>query len=183
MLKIRFARVGRKKLPRYRLVVTEHSRKLKGRFLEVLGWYNPTGEKDFSINKERVEEWLAKGAQPSDSAARLLNRAGFNFEVKQKPPRPPRKKEGAKEPKAESKVEAAAEEQKEEAERPAAKEPEKVAEVAPKGEAGKEKVEPEKRGEIAPPSSESKGAPQRFKPSPSGGETAREPEKEEGSSK
>jgi len=149
MLRIRFSRVGRKKIPRYRLVVAERSKKLKGQFVEVLGWYNPTGKKDFSVNKERIEEWLAKGAQPSNSVARLLNRAGFGLEVRQKPPRPKKKakKEGVKE---QSKVEASSTEEKKE-------EDKTTGEVSPE-EVKEGKPEEETREKEAPLESKVKGA-------------------------
>jgi small subunit ribosomal protein S16 len=75
MLKIRLARTGRHNLPSFRVVVAEHKRQPKGRFVEVLGWYNPTHpNKPFSVDKEKVEEWIKKGAQPSNTVAKLLNK-------------------------------------------------------------------------------------------------------------
>jgi len=79
MLVIRFQRAGRKKAPFYRIVVAEKARSVKGRFLEKLGYYNPiTNPKQISLEKERIEHWISVGAQPSQSAARLLSKNGIS---------------------------------------------------------------------------------------------------------
>ena len=93
MLVLRFARTGRRNQPKYRLVVAEHSKPVDGKVVAVLGHYDPTGEtKPFVVDKEAVSAWLAKGAQPSESVARVLNKqAGFELPVHQNAPRPPRK--------------------------------------------------------------------------------------------
>ena len=68
MLKIRLSRVGSKKKPTYRIVVIEKSRARDGRFVEVLGYYEPKkNPATFKLNKEKYAYWLAKGAQPSDT--------------------------------------------------------------------------------------------------------------------
>jgi small subunit ribosomal protein S16 len=73
MLAIRLARTGAKKKPRYRVVVIEKERARNGRFLEILGHYNPTADPiDLSLNKERVQYWIGKGAQPSSTVTRLM---------------------------------------------------------------------------------------------------------------
>lgn len=71
MLRIRLTRVGKKNRPVYRLVVAEHWRPIKGRFIEILGHYNPiTKEKQF--NADRVKYWVGVGAKPSITAHNLL---------------------------------------------------------------------------------------------------------------
>lgn len=73
MLKIRLARVGKRNTPIFRLVVAEKSRAVKRKNLEILGVYNPTVSGDkFQVNKERVNFWMSKGAQPSLTVHNLL---------------------------------------------------------------------------------------------------------------
>ena len=75
MLSIRMTRVGSKKKPYFRLVVTEGRSALQSSFVENLGTYNPrTKPAKVEINKERVQYWLQKGARPSDSVRTLLAR-------------------------------------------------------------------------------------------------------------
>jgi len=75
MLAIRLARTGAKKKPRYRVVVIEKERARDGRFLEILGHYNPTADPvDMALNRARIEYWIGKGAQPSTTVSRLLSR-------------------------------------------------------------------------------------------------------------
>ncbi|HZP26480.1 MAG TPA: 30S ribosomal protein S16 [Dehalococcoidia bacterium] len=77
MLRIRLTRVGKKKQPAYRLVVADSRSPRDGAFVEIVGHYNPlTDPSTISVKQERVDYWLAKGAKPSDSAARILARAG-----------------------------------------------------------------------------------------------------------
>ncbi|MEK6597340.1 MAG: 30S ribosomal protein S16 [Gemmatimonadota bacterium] len=75
--RIRLRRVGRKKVPIYRIVVTDRTAPRDGRFLEVIGTYNPraTGEQ-MTLNADKAREWLAKGATPSDTVESLLKKAG-----------------------------------------------------------------------------------------------------------
>lgn len=79
MLIIRFQRTGRRNIPTYRLIVVEKSSSPKrGRVTEYLGHYLPARHPHvFEFERERVEHWLKVGAQPSDTAARLLTRAGM----------------------------------------------------------------------------------------------------------
>ena len=73
MLSIRMTRVGSKKKPYFRVVVTEGRTALQSSFVENLGTYNPrTKPAKVEINKERVQYWLGKGARPSDSVRTLL---------------------------------------------------------------------------------------------------------------
>jgi len=78
MLKIRLQRVGRKKIPAFRLVVAEHTMPVKGRFLEKLGNFVLGRKKEtLVLKKERILHWLAMGAKPSQTVARLLNTEGL----------------------------------------------------------------------------------------------------------
>lgn len=78
MLVIRLQRTGRENLPTYRLVVAERARPVKGKFLEILGHYLPA-QKDpvFKVESEKIQEWVKKGAIPSDTVARLLRKNGM----------------------------------------------------------------------------------------------------------
>ncbi len=75
MLVIRLSRTGRKKQPTYRVVVAEHSAPVKGRFIEVLGHYNPR-TKELVVDEERAKLRLSHGAKPSETAEALLEKAG-----------------------------------------------------------------------------------------------------------
>ena len=73
MLTIRLARIGKKKHPFYRVVVTEKTRPRNGRFVEIVGTYDPLKKPSaVRIDSERVRYWLSKGAQPSDTVRSLL---------------------------------------------------------------------------------------------------------------
>ena len=73
MLSIRMTRVGSKKKPYFRVVVTEARSKRESDFVETLGTYNPrTKPAQVELNKDRVQHWLGKGARPSDSVRTLL---------------------------------------------------------------------------------------------------------------
>ena len=77
MLRIRLRRVGAKKQPSYRIVVTEKSAPRDGKFVEVVGFYNPRTEPEtVTIKEERVMHWLSVGAQPSDAVARIFKTHG-----------------------------------------------------------------------------------------------------------
>src|SRR3989344_2106189 len=73
MLVVRLKRIGKKNKPAYRIVVAEHSSAVNGPFVEDLGFYNPH-TKTFSIDKEAVTGWMNKGAKPSNTVARLLEK-------------------------------------------------------------------------------------------------------------
>jgi small subunit ribosomal protein S16 len=73
MVRIRLKRTGQRNRPFYRIVVTEQSRARDGKYIESLGHYNPR-DKDLVVDLERANHWLSKGAQPSDTAGRLLRR-------------------------------------------------------------------------------------------------------------
>ena len=75
MLSIRMRRVGSKKKPYFRVVVTEARSARESSFVENLGTYNPrTKPARVDINKERISHWLKQGAQPSDSVRTLIAR-------------------------------------------------------------------------------------------------------------
>lgn len=78
MVKLRLARVGKKKQPSYRLVAADSRKKRDGRFIEILGHYNPMVEPATLVMKEeKILDWLQKGAQPTDALKRLLVRDGL----------------------------------------------------------------------------------------------------------
>jgi small subunit ribosomal protein S16 len=75
MLAIRLRRTGSKKRPFYRVVVTDSRAPRDGRFVEVLGFYNPrTSPETMRVDRERWEYWLGAGAQPSDTVRTLVDR-------------------------------------------------------------------------------------------------------------
>ena len=75
---IRMMRAGAKKRPFYRIVVADSRRQRDGRFVEILGYYDPM-VKPFAVkmDEEKVKGWIAQGAQPSTQAASLFRRAGI----------------------------------------------------------------------------------------------------------
>lgn len=76
MLVIRMRRVGSKKRPYFRIVVTEHSAPRDGKFTEVLGTYNPrTKPETLTLDRERIAHWVKQGARPSDTVRTLIARA------------------------------------------------------------------------------------------------------------
>ena len=73
MLMIRLARFGKKKMPCYRVVVTDKRRPRNGRFVEVVGTYNPVKHPaELNLDAERIKYWLGCGAQPSDTVRSFL---------------------------------------------------------------------------------------------------------------
>jgi small subunit ribosomal protein S16 len=76
LLAIRLSRRGAKKHPFYRIVVTEKESKRDGRFVEIIGYYNPCKEPNqLHLEQERVSYWLKNGAQPTATVSRLLKAA------------------------------------------------------------------------------------------------------------
>ncbi len=76
-VKIRLKRMGKKKMPSYRVVVADSRSPRDGRIIENLGWYNPLVEPSaIHVNEEKVLGWLKNGAQPTESVALLLKRVG-----------------------------------------------------------------------------------------------------------
>src|SRR5689334_10892825 len=81
MLKIRLARGGAKKRPYYSIVVADSHSPRDGRFIEKVGAYDPLKKKDdpsrVTLKVERIQEWIKKGAQPTDRVARELSKQGL----------------------------------------------------------------------------------------------------------
>ncbi len=78
-VRIRLKRMGAKKKPFYRIVVADSRFPRDGRFIEELGYYNPTTKPTtFEVDAEKVQQWVSKGAKPSDTVKALLERAGLN---------------------------------------------------------------------------------------------------------
>jgi len=72
-VRIRLARAGAKKKPFYRVVVTDSRSPRDGRFIEIVGRYNPrTNPSTIEIDVDRINEWISKGASPSETVAKLL---------------------------------------------------------------------------------------------------------------
>ncbi|MCO5062754.1 MAG: 30S ribosomal protein S16 [Kiritimatiellae bacterium] len=75
MVKIRLVRMGNNKKPFFRVVVSEANRKINGRYLENVGWFDPKLTKNnLKIELDRVDHWIARGAQLTDSAAALVRK-------------------------------------------------------------------------------------------------------------
>jgi len=76
LLTIRLTRKGSNKRPDYRVVVTEKSAPRDGRFLEIVGHYHPKcNPAQVTLKMDRIQYWLSKGAQPSDTVRRLIDNA------------------------------------------------------------------------------------------------------------
>ncbi|UCC67091.1 MAG: 30S ribosomal protein S16 [Armatimonadota bacterium] len=100
-VRLRLRRIGKKKQPQYRLVAAEAAGPRDGRFIEVLGQYNPQVDPSaVSVNEERALWWLQQGAQPTDTAKSLLVRTGVWEKFTGEPAPAPRVSapEGAVEP-------------------------------------------------------------------------------------
>lgn len=78
MVRIRLRREGRKKDPRYRIVVADSKSPREGRFIEIIGTYHPRkSENAVDLRSDRANYWLDVGAQPSDTVRSILRRAGI----------------------------------------------------------------------------------------------------------
>ncbi len=78
MVKIRLRRMGAKKQPTYRFVVADSRSPRDGRFIAILGHYNPRTEpKTLEVDSDKAKEWLAKGAQPTETVRRLFAEKGI----------------------------------------------------------------------------------------------------------
>jgi small subunit ribosomal protein S16 len=83
-VRIRLTRVGATKQPAYRVVVADSRSARDSRSIETIGHYNPLTEPvEVKIDEDRAKSWLAKGAQPSDTVARLFRNAGILPAAKQ----------------------------------------------------------------------------------------------------
>lgn len=76
MVVIRMARGGAKRRPFYHIVVADSRNRRDGRFIERVGFYNPIGNAELQLDKERIAYWLGQGAQPSETVARFLKKEG-----------------------------------------------------------------------------------------------------------
>jgi len=77
-VKIRLTRVGSKKNPIYRVVVADSRSPRDGRFIEIVGRYNPQTEPStIELDEAKIKDWIGKGAQPTDPVARLIKAAGI----------------------------------------------------------------------------------------------------------
>jgi small subunit ribosomal protein S16 len=109
---IRMMRAGAKKRPFYRVVVADSRRQRDGRFVEILGYYDPMAKPyEFKIDEEKVKGWIAEGAQPSEQAASLLRKHGIFASSASKP--------GKAKPEAKPKAKAASAKKKKAAGKPA----------------------------------------------------------------
>ena len=78
MIKLRLQRFGTKKKPFYRVVAADSKKPRDGRYLEIVGVYDPTKEPAFvEIDQEKTMKWLRLGAQPTDTVRSLFNKAGI----------------------------------------------------------------------------------------------------------
>ncbi len=77
MVKIRLRRLGARKAPFYRIVVADSRYPRDGRFIEEIGTYNPlTDPATVNVDADRAQEWIKKGAQPTDTVRGILKKAG-----------------------------------------------------------------------------------------------------------
>ena len=77
MVKIRLTRLGSHKKPFYRMIVTDSRTRRNGPFIEILGTYDPLKEpSEIRIDADRARHWIQKGAQPTDIARKLIDKAG-----------------------------------------------------------------------------------------------------------
>ncbi len=77
MVKIRLTRLGSHKKPFYRMIVTDSRTRRDGPFIEILGTYDPLKEpSEIKIDVDRAKHWIEKGAQPTDIAKKLIDKAG-----------------------------------------------------------------------------------------------------------
>ena len=77
MVRIRLRRVGLKHQPSYRIIAADKEAPRDGRFLEILGFYNPrTQPSTIDLKEDRLFDWMSKGAQPSESVVQLLRSVG-----------------------------------------------------------------------------------------------------------
>jgi small subunit ribosomal protein S16 len=76
-VKLRLTRIGKKKQPSYRIVAADSRAPRDGKFIEIIGTYNPRNEpSELTVDADAANKWLAVGAQPSERVAKLLKTAG-----------------------------------------------------------------------------------------------------------
>ena len=77
-VKIRLRRMGQKKAPFYRIVVADSKSPRDGRFIDEIGTYDPTkNPTEYHVDEEAAKKWLANGAQPTETVARIFKNAGI----------------------------------------------------------------------------------------------------------
>ena len=77
-VKIRLKRMGQKKAPFYRIIVADSRSPRDGKFVAEIGTYDPTKQPSaFEINAEEAQKWIANGAQPTETVAKLFKKAGI----------------------------------------------------------------------------------------------------------
>ena len=77
-VKMRLRRMGQKKAPFYRIVVADSRSPRDGRFIEEIGYYDPTKEpSEIRVDEEAAKKWLANGAQPTQTVEKILKNAGI----------------------------------------------------------------------------------------------------------
>lgn len=82
-VKIRLSRQGRKKSPFYRIVVADSSSPRDGKFIEIVGTYDPLQDPAVvTLKEDRIKEWMGKGALPTDTVRSLLKKAGLKADSK-----------------------------------------------------------------------------------------------------
>jgi len=74
MLKLRLKRVGRKRLPSYRLVIMENTCRRDGRPIDEVGYYDPIS-KNYKLDQEKIKKWLGYGVKPTETVLNLLKKA------------------------------------------------------------------------------------------------------------
>ena len=78
-VKIRLKRIGNKKVPFYRIIVSDSKFPVQGKFIEEIGTYDPnTDPSTVKVNEELAKKWIANGAQPTESVAKLFRQAGIS---------------------------------------------------------------------------------------------------------
>ena len=78
MVVLRLTRIGKKKQAQYRVVVADSKRFVNSKFISIVGWYNPH-TKESELKKDEILQWLEKGAQPSNTVAKLLTAQGVKL--------------------------------------------------------------------------------------------------------
>ncbi|HEQ65345.1 MAG TPA: 30S ribosomal protein S16 [bacterium] len=151
MVKIRLQKRGKKGHAQYRVVVAESTRSRDSKYIDDLGYYDPHLEKKFNVDIEKVKDWLAKGAQPTDTVAQYLVKEGVLKDwrkTKRSKLAEPKKKK--KSPAEDQKVESEVKEEEKKEESPSeeskddVQKPEGKPETEQKSEAEKEQSETEK---------------------------------------
>lgn len=84
MVRIRMQRLGANKAPFYRVVVTDSRNPRDGRFIEIIGTFDPRKEgEQFNIDEEKALKWLSQGAQPTDTVKSMFKKLGLNAKAKE----------------------------------------------------------------------------------------------------